>query len=163
MIHGEEVTGPRFDLHLSGHVERVDIEEAAADGLVDIAAGFGRMAGGENCKAALPYRDRVALEQGFHGAVVVQNAGHVGMPGPVFSEQAIDDVKQAVVVEQQVEEVGVLLDKWRRTGALRAGVTGAFSQAHKRARVPFDLIRREESRDDGVAECLKMEALRIKN
>ena len=59
----------------------------------------------------------------------MQNAGDVGMPGPVLTEQAIDDVEQA----------------------------------HKRARVPFDFIRREEKRDDGVAESLKMEALRIKS
>ncbi|MDE0180402.1 MAG: hypothetical protein OXL39_03595 [Caldilineaceae bacterium] len=51
------------------------------------------------------------------------------MPGPVLTEQAIDNAEQA----------------------------------HKRARVPFDFIRRQERRDDGLAECLNVEALRMKS
>ena len=51
------------------------------------------------------------------------------MPGPVLTEQAIDDVEQA----------------------------------HRRARVPFDFIRREERREYGVAECLNVDALRMKS
>ena len=71
-------------------------------------------------------------------------------------------LRQAVIVEQRIEDVGVLLDERLHIPAV--GSTGVgpaqlmADDAHERPGVLFNLVRREQLWEDGVPKCLEKES-----
>ena len=97
------------------------------------------------------------------GAIPRDQTATVADVEAIGAQQTIHDIEQAVIVEQRIEDVGVLLDERLHILAARAIGAGPARQmgdhAHERLGVVFNLVWREELWKDDVAECLEKKAL----